>query len=356
MPDSGGKPSRPGQKDIARAADVSQSAVSLVLNGRAAENSIPQTTQQRILQAARELGYVPNVAARSLRGGRNGLIGVHTFERVFPVKPGDYYHEFLVGIEEKAVELGQDLVLFASTQGPDSTRSIYGSGRNRLRIADGAVMVGMEQNDEELVRLAGEGYPFVFIGHRHVEGAEFPFVSVDYRAALRDVLDMLTERGHRQICYLGSRRRTGPWEERLAGFRRHTRHLGLPADRVRLIDPAEVSVDLLTAESTTGTTALLAETYELAEAVHRQAGAAGVFIPAQMSFVCLDVAPHDVPWSQLVVPRRQLGSRAIEMLIEILDDPVNPVRSDFLSCPPPDLRSIAPTTGRATPGRAPRSG
>ena len=103
----------PRQSDIARRAGVSQATVSLVLTGRAAASRIPEATQERIREAMVELDYVPNAAARSLRGGRNNLIGVHTFEPVFPVSPEDYYHEFLNGIEEEAVRAGLDLVLFA---------------------------------------------------------------------------------------------------------------------------------------------------------------------------------------------------------------------------------------------------
>src|SRR5512139_2845889 len=133
----------PRQSDIARATGVSQATVSIILTGRAAENSIPLITQRKVLEAATELGYVPNVNARSLRGGRNGLIGVHTFEPVFPIRSDDYYNEFLIGIEEQAVQMGLDLVLFASTQREDGTRSIYGKGSNRLRVADGAVLLGI---------------------------------------------------------------------------------------------------------------------------------------------------------------------------------------------------------------------
>jgi DNA-binding LacI/PurR family transcriptional regulator len=91
------------QRTIAELANVSQSAVSLVVSGRAEANRIPAETRIRIEQVIREVGYVPNVAARLLKGTRNGLIGVHTYERVFPVREDDYYHEFLVGIEEAAV-------------------------------------------------------------------------------------------------------------------------------------------------------------------------------------------------------------------------------------------------------------
>ncbi|WP_329391202.1 LacI family DNA-binding transcriptional regulator [Streptomyces sp. NBC_01716] len=151
---------RVNQRDIARITGVSQAAVSMVVSGKADEGGIAKATQEKVRAAMRELGYVAHAAGRALRGGRNGLIGVHTFVPVFPVAVSDYYHAFLRGIEEAAVEAGHDLVLFASTQQADGSRTIYGDGTNRLRLADGAVILGLQGNDAELERLSAEGFPF----------------------------------------------------------------------------------------------------------------------------------------------------------------------------------------------------
>ena len=334
----------PGQRDIARVTGVSQSTVSFVLNGRAAEKGIPEATQQRILEVADSVGYVPNVAARSLRGGLNGLIGVHTFERVFPVKADDYYHEFLVGIEEEAVALGHDLVLFASTQAHDGTRSIYSAGRNRLRLADGAVMLGMEQNDAELVRLAEEGYPFVFIGRRDVEGSPVPYVAADYAGAVRDTVDLLVEHGHRDIFYLGVPRPRGPQQDRRDGFRRHAAARSLAPRHASLRLPNQLTAEWLVSTVASGATAVVVETFELATALYALGAAAHVRIPDDLSMVCLDVGPRsdlEVPWSRIGVPRRQLGRRAVSLLVERLQGRTTSAR-EVLPCEPPGTETVVP--------------
>ena len=336
------KKTKPVQRDIARIAEVSQAVVSMVVNGKADENGIPETTQARIRAAIRDLGYMPNVAARSLRGGRNGLIGVHTFERVFPVNSDDYYNEFLIGIEEEAVELGQDLVLFASTQALDGTRSIYGTGSNRLSLADGAVILGIEKNDEELERLAAEGFPFVFIGRRDVPGV--PYVTANYFEAVGTVVGTLVNHGHQTIAYVGTSLRKNPQEERRAGFHEAMASLGVPSAQELIVEPRSLTEAWLLALLDAGTTALVIEDHDLATLIGGLAHAVDVVIPGRLSVVVLDGAPRASaanPWSHITVPRRELGRRAVAALIGLLDGRIAADHFEVVPCQQPLLTTIA---------------
>ena len=72
---------RPTIHDVARLAGVSEGAVSAVLNNRVGQNiRVSEATQQRIVVAVRQLGYIANPAARSLVQGRTNIIAVFTFE------------------------------------------------------------------------------------------------------------------------------------------------------------------------------------------------------------------------------------------------------------------------------------
>ena len=95
--------------------------------------------------------------AQSLAKGRNGLIGVFTFEAIFPVTQRDFYFPFLLGIEHAAETLGYDLLLYTSTSVGDGRRRIYRNGRNRLRLADGAILLGAEDSKNEIQALVDEG-------------------------------------------------------------------------------------------------------------------------------------------------------------------------------------------------------
>jgi DNA-binding LacI/PurR family transcriptional regulator len=336
--------SRPSQRDIARAAQVSQAAVSLVLTGKATERGIAPATQEKIREAMDALGYVPNAAARSLRGGRNGLLGVHTFEQVFPVAPDDYYHEFLVGIEEQAVSAGQDLVLFASTQRPDGTRTVYGSGGNRLRLTDGAVVLGRERNEDELERLAVEGFPFVLIGNRSGATTPMPYVAADYVAAVSEVLEALQVAGHRQVAYLGMDLRRRPQRERLEAFEALLPATGLSSSAPHLVPGGSTGPSWVRSRLAAGVTAFVLETPEHAEELAGILRDLGLVVPQDVSVVCLDVPPAGTPasdYSHVAVARRTMGSRAVGVLLGLLDGGLPRTHVEVVACTPLRGNSIA---------------
>lgn len=91
--------------DVARRAGVSQSAVSLVFEGKAA-GRVGKQTQEAILQAARELGYHPNSAARTLRSGRSRLIVL-----AVPDVSNPYFASVLQGTEQAARKSGYAVMM-----------------------------------------------------------------------------------------------------------------------------------------------------------------------------------------------------------------------------------------------------
>lgn len=332
------------QSDIARMAGVSQTMVSLVLNGRAESAGVAEETQKRVRDIIDELGYVPNVAARSLQGGRNGIIGVYTFEAVFPLVADDYYYDFLVGVEEEAVRRGHDLLLFASTQSEDGARSIYGNGTNRLVLADGSIMIGMRTNDAELIRLAGEDYPFVFIGKRDVAGVTFPYVTADYERAAADAVQLLHDHGHDQVGYVGLVHRIVPLDLRLRGFDRRVESLGLSGAASWMLDPAAVTAPWLADRIADGITAFLIESIDLVDPFVDAVTRLGLDVPADLSVVLLDLPPKDSPaasWSRIGLPRREQGRRSVALLLQFLDGEITADHAETIACAPPTLASIA---------------
>jgi DNA-binding LacI/PurR family transcriptional regulator len=373
----------PRQSDVAALAGVSQSAVSRVIGGDTDTARIPEATVRRIQEAIKELGYVPNPTARKLRTGRNRMLGVHTFEAVFPRAREDFYFEFLLGIEERAEEIDHDLVLFTSTGGSDGRRRVYRDGVNRLNVADGAVLLGVAADRAELARLEADGYPFVHIGRREVPGTRITCVVPDYESAAAAIVDRLADLGHTRIGYLSSGIDEESYADRRRGYESAVARRGLrdvspghtgsrdgatggpesarrvgdspdavepgagdgdlrpdparpdPArsDPVRP-DPARLDPAWLDAVADGALTAVVADAEWLANPLAEQLAARGLSVPRDVSVAVLEGVGPDAPvrWDCLQIPRREVGRLAIDTLVGLLDEPGTPVADVLVPC------------------------
>ncbi len=299
---------RPTQREVALRAGVSQAVVSQVLNGKGGAIRLGTDTRDRVLNAMQELGYVPNAAARRLAGGLSHVIGVFTYERLFPTHASDFYHPFLEGIEEEAERLGYDLLLHTRPPRAGAPRPLFEDGGSRLRLADGTLLLG-ELNAErraELARLVGEGHPVVFIGRRELPGHDIPHVAADYAGATEEALRVLLNLGHTRVSYLGSGREGESVADRRAGYER-----GMRAARLTPTFPT------LTPNVFGASTAFLVENDSLARRLLQLAASVGLGAPRDFSFAVLGDplgGVGDVPWAAFEIPRVHMGRRALALL------------------------------------------
>lgn len=328
---------RPRQSDIAKEAGVSIATVSYVLNDRPGVPNVADATRERVLEAARRLGYVANPAARSLARGSNRLIGIYTFEAVFPVDHHDFYHPFFVGMEEEAARQSYDIVMFTSATGPDGRRSIYRGGINKLAMADGCVLLGKNAGHEELTRLRDDGFPFVFIGRREVPGDAINYVAADYATATTQVVGHLARLGHRRVAYLGA---ASPGEysaDRDAGFWSAVERHQLDVSGLECpVDLAGPSRSQLRSLLDGGATAMVVHEATVAIKVIAMLKDDGVTVPGDCSVVALNDPPDDDPAGEPLtcfhIPRREMGETAVQMLLRRLDSPDEPPEVSVLEC------------------------
>jgi DNA-binding LacI/PurR family transcriptional regulator len=331
------------QRDIARLAKVSQTTVSLVLNNRSdATARIPAETRDRVLKVIRETGYQADPLARRMTQQRNQILGVFTYESVFPSASGDFYHPFLAGIEDCAEQLGWDLLLFTSAPVTEGRRRIFHEN-NRLRIADGCLLLGRQIPTEELARLIAEEYPFVSVGRRDDAGAPVPYVGADYTSATHTVVERAQQLGHRRIAFVGVGVGAESSADRLRGFRSAA---GARAPHVPTADrsPGEVLDDLLDRRIT----AAFVEERADAIALYAAAAERGVDVPGELSVIALGDSTRpvasDLDFSGFHVPRRAMGLRAVELLEAILSG----TRTDqqvLLPCELTDGITLTPPRG-----------
>jgi DNA-binding LacI/PurR family transcriptional regulator len=338
------------QQDVARAANVSTAVVSTVVNNKADTLRVSEQTRERVWQVIRDLQYVPNAAAQSLAGGRNRIIGAFTYHRMFPLDSGDFYYEFLLGIEEEAEQTGHHLLLFTGARNEANERSVFSRNTNVLELADGAILLGGRINDDEIRRLAEDGYPFVLIGRRDAAGPSVSWVAADYAAATQMVVDRLHELGHRRIVLVAGSRTHETLVERRAGFaaasRRH--RLGRRAFVVTFGSPNPDLPDApcLADESSVlefarqeRATAVIAESSYVIHRIYQAALAQGLRVPADVSLVGLgdhgdrqNVLSPDPAITVVRTPSRKIGATAVQMVLHRLDTPHERPRHTKIPC------------------------
>ncbi|WP_171060603.1 LacI family DNA-binding transcriptional regulator [Poseidonocella sp. HB161398] len=327
------------QADVARLAGVSTAVVSAILNPNSATGvRVSQETAERVRKAVRELGYSPNLVAQSLARGKRNILGVFTYEPVFPSERGNFFYPMLRGIEMQVSGAGYDLLLFTSAQTDDRPRQIFAGGSNRLGVADGAILLGQEPDSSELERLVDEGFPFVTVGRRHSGRVELNWAAAGYAEATAGIVQHGHERGHRRIAFLGGVTIREQQLDRETGFRSAMQTLGLDAgpDCCWHIDPEAMDADWLENALGQGVTLILAETLGHAERAEDLLRARGLSVPDDLSIAVLGTPLEDSKsisrWTHFEVPREEMGREAVRLLLAQLDGRLRGPAQTTLPC------------------------
>ena len=220
-----GPPRRPTIRDVAERAGVSKSLVSLVMRG---EPLVRDDKRRRVQQAAAELGYRTNWAARSLSVVRSGTVGVLAADLRNPWSMDIVEAVGQVLEEARLTTLLTSAVLPSSATGqPQLDVGVIGALRD-LRV-DGLLVVGSVPDRARLAEVVGD-LPVVVVGARAEGPARADVVRSDDAAGIALVVDHLVERGHRRIAHLGGAGGAVA-TERAAGYRTAMARHGL-ADQV----------------------------------------------------------------------------------------------------------------------------
>lgn len=314
------KAGRLTQRDIARLAGVSQATVSLVLNdAKAAEGRIPDDTRERVLKAIKETGYVADPIARRMAKGLNRILGVFTYEPAFPSAQADFFLPFLLGIEETAQQQRYDLLLLTGAAGTSGKRKIFDEN-NRLRLADGCVILGRDFDRAELKQLVKGDYPFVAVGRRADAGGQVPYVGADYAAATAALLELAKIKGHRRIAYVGPSSGPESSVDRWNGFNSNLDGVELTLHIPKVGGPP---ADVLAAIRGSGATVVFFTELADAELVEAQARAQGVSVPGDLSIIVLGShirpAQTGIQFTTFSIPREEMARRATQMLVERIE-------------------------------------
>ncbi|HEY9291373.1 MAG TPA: substrate-binding domain-containing protein, partial [Microlunatus sp.] len=226
-------------------------------------------------------------------------------------------------------------VMITSVHQSGEDPSIYREGTNRLRIADGAVIVGFHEQDEELEALARQQFPFVFIGRRRRAAELMPYVVPDYVEGVAETVRLIAERGHQRVAYLAGRGQMMPREQRFAGFRKGRAATGVELVQHLRVEADEITAELITSLRRRSVSAVIIDSYPLTEQFGTICDAMGVAIGNELAVVCLDSLGYGASraWTHLQSPRRNLGARAVDILLGLLNGDHPRTYHELLPCP-----------------------
>jgi LacI family transcriptional regulator len=319
-------------RDVAEKAGVSISTVSRVLNATCPVHSDKSV---RVERAVAELGYTPNPAARSLHSRETGGIGI-----ILPFVSGEFFSEFLVGVDEAAQEEGYFLLISTSHH---SSADLKKAMRGMYKRVDGLLIMAPLMSAAQVQGLAPEGVPFVFANTRSGNVIQ-DGVTFDNYGGMYAMTMHLISKGHRRIGFVKGPEKAYDALERLRGHRQALHDMGIAEDPSLIVQGDydqkggyESAQQLLGV--TDRPTAIMASNDNAAIGVLSALRNAGIEIPSEMAVTGFDDVPSaqyaNPPLSTVHVPVRELGSAAIRQLIRRLRGEVDTYQERTL---PVDLR------------------
>jgi LacI family transcriptional regulator len=307
---------RAGIRQVAAEAGVSMSTVSNVLNN---PHVVSGHTRRRVEEAMAAVGYVPNSAARQLRGAPAMTAGCLVLDTANP-----FFAAVARGIEDRLADESCMLIV-CSTDVRAERESRYLHMLEQLGVR-GILLVPVSSELEAAVAIGRRGTPVVLVDHPRGD-APMCATAVDDVRGGELAAEHLIDLGHRRIALLTSQSAVRSIVDRAAGFRRRVEAAGLAAPSALLSVPLLPPVTVETAEwamaqvlaASPRPTAVVCFNDITAVGAMRGLRAAGVDVPAEMSVLGYDdlvfAAQLAPPLTTIRQPTYELGRAAAELLL-----------------------------------------
>ncbi|MDG4794178.1 LacI family DNA-binding transcriptional regulator [Micromonospora sp. WMMD1082] len=308
---------RPTLEAVARRAGVSRATVSRVVNG---STTVAEPIQEAVRQAVAELGYVPNLAARTLVTQRTDSIALVMPEEATRVFSDDQVFPGIIrgaAQELEAADKQLVLMLAGSPAGHERVER-YTTGRH----VDGVLFASLHGADPLPARLAALGIPVVCSG-RPLDGAHVPYIDVDQVGGVTLAVRHLIDGGRRRIATIAGPQDMVAGIERLAGYRDTVAAAGLPemvavGDFTRESGAAAMR-QLLAAHPDLD--AVFAASDLMAHAALRTLREAGRRVPEDVAVIGFDdietAAYTDPPLTTVRQPIVELGRQGTRLLLRL---------------------------------------
>ena len=337
---------RPTSRDVARIAGVSHTAVSFVFNGRADGNLSP-ATQERIRQAAAQLGYRPDPVARGLRRRRTAVIGLVTDE----IASSPFAGRLLRGAMETAWD--SDHLVLTVDSGGDPAKEDAAVAELLNRRVDGIIYAAMSLRRVRVPE--GLHRTHSVLANCLPEDDSLPAVVPAERAGGRTAARLLLAEGHRRLAVIGGLDDIAS-VERTRGFRDALRAEGVTVPTEWIVrGGGEISAGYAGAlrlldgvEPGRRPTGVLCYNDRVAAGVLHAATRLGIDVPADLSVVGYDDQEHMAafltpPLTSIALPHRAMGETAARLLLDAIEaGPTPPATVRRLACPVVSRASVGP--------------
>jgi LacI family transcriptional regulator len=219
-----GNPKKVTMRDVAKAANVSQSTVSRILNPSSSKPKIPisEETKEKVLAVVKELGYQPNLYAQSLRGKNSRMIGMLIADISNP-----FYHPMVRAVQDVAIQHHYNVMIANSDHLRD--KELLFCEAVLRRPLDGIIIIPYNLSDDELHNLkVRTGMAISAVGN-HIQHPEIDVTYADDTKASYEAVRWLIEhKGHRRIAMICANFEFPVIVRRLGAYRQAMEDAGLP--------------------------------------------------------------------------------------------------------------------------------
>ncbi len=303
-------------KDVAELAGVDVSTASRVLNG--ASFRVRENTRQKVLAAARQLGYQPNALARSLRVGKTNM-----FALIIPDITNPFFAELSKGAEDATASYGYSLIICNTEDRPEPEEEYIRALRERQ--IDGFLVATAHNGGTSARKLIEANYPLVLV-NRRMRGVRTGYVVADDASGAKDAVNYLIQLGHRRIAHISgylhadtARRRLDAYVSTMTshGLAQETRDLTVESDFT-----FKGGQDAMTAllELPERPTAVFVANDVMALGAMTITQARGIRVPDDISIVGFnDIALAQYSYPRLTTvrtPSYEMGALAAQMLLK----------------------------------------
>ena len=308
---------------MARASGVSYATVSRVLTGY---EFVKETTRSRVRQAVEDLGYVANLPARSLAGGRSQIIGL-----LVPNLDNGYVGTITQGIDQALARANYDLMLYTSHRHPGKESFYVTAIANGL--TDGMLLIAPLVPTTYLDALREQNFPYVLIDQADATENSDVVEATNWQGAY-EATRYLHQLGHTRIAFITGSLAVRSAVDRLRGYKAALADCDIPV-REELVVKGDYQqqTGYETAKSLLQSvdplpTAIFASNDLSAFGAMDATRECGLRIPDDISIIGFD----DIPQASFVYPKlttirqplEQMGQVAVKMLLERIEDQSRP--------------------------------